>query len=103
MDSQTEEALVASKVDYLAEEYSQLLVSQLDEQRAYFSGLLAKQAEEAESRVQESSERCQSLEKALQIATTDAKNAERKCRATENKMVSSHSDVLLRQGRMRVR
>ena len=68
MDSQTEEALVASKVDYLAEEYSQLLVSQLDEQRAYFSGLLAKQAEEAESRVQESSERCQSLEKALQIA-----------------------------------
>ena len=41
---------MASKVDYLAEEYSQLLVSQLDEQRAYFSGLLGKQAREAESK-----------------------------------------------------
>ena len=89
----TEEALVASKIDYLAEEYSQLLVSQLDEQRAYFGGLLGKHTEEAESRAQESSERCQSLETALQVTTADAKNAERKCRAIENKMVRSHIDT----------
>ena len=101
MDPQTEEALVASKVDHVHEGYSQLLRSQLDGQRAYYSDLLEKQAEEAESRAQESSERCQSLEQALQTSTTDAKNAERKCRATENKMVSCSSNAPLRQVSMR--
>lgn len=84
---------MASKVDYLAEEYSQLLVSQLDEQRAYFGGLLGKHKEEAESKAQESSKRCQSLETALQVTTADAKTAERKIRATENKMVRCHHDT----------
>lgn len=88
MDSQTEEALVASKVDYLAEEYSQLLVSQLDAQRAYFSGLLGKQAEEAESRAQESTEHCKSLETALHKSNAEAKAAERKCRSAEKRLVS---------------
>ena len=78
---------MASKVDYLAEEYSQLLVSQLDEQRAYFNGLLGKQAEEAESKAQESLARCRSLEAAVQSSAADAKAAERKCRATDNRLV----------------
>lgn len=89
VDSQTEEALVASKVDYLAEEYSQLLVSQLDEQRAYFGALLEKQAAEALGKAQEGAERCKGLEAALQSTAADAKAAERKCRAAENKLVSS--------------
>ena len=78
---------MASKVDYLAEEYSQLLVSQLDEQRAYFNGLLRKQAEEAESKAQESIARCRSLEAAMQSSAADAKAAERKCRATDSRLV----------------
>lgn len=44
VDVGLEEALVASKLDHLAAEYSHLLVSQLDAQRAYFDGLLQRQA-----------------------------------------------------------
>ncbi len=82
---------MASKVDYLAEEYSQLLVSQLDEQRAYFNGLLVKQAEEAESKAQESDAQYRSLVAAVQSSTADAKAAERKCRATDTRLVNCKS------------
>ena len=36
---------MASKLDHLAAEYSQLLVSQLDQQRAYYDGLLQRVSE----------------------------------------------------------
>ena len=45
-----EDALVASKLDALAAEYSHLLASQLESQRAFYEGRAAKAAAEAEAR-----------------------------------------------------
>ena len=98
VDSQTEEALVASKVDYLAEEYSQLLLSQLDEQRAYFGTLHEKQAKQAEATLQECETRCKNLEAATESNAAKAQAFERKCQAAESKLVGSNRpliDVLL--------
>ena len=89
VDSQTEEALVASKVDYLAEEYSQLLLSQLDEQRAYFGTLHEKQAQQAEATLQESKAQCKSLEAAAQSSAAKAQASERRYKAAESKLVGT--------------
>ena len=80
---------MASKVDYLAEEYSQLLLSQLDEQRAYFGTLHEKQAKQAEATLQESKAHCKSLEAATQNSAAKAQALERKCKAAESKLVGT--------------
>ncbi len=83
MDSQTEEALVASKVDFLSEEYNQLLVSQLNQQRAYFEDRLQQQAEEIEmlkSQAQDLNRQCES-------ACEQARSSDRARHAVEQKMV----------------
>ena len=98
VDSQTEEALVASKVDYLAEEYSQLLLSQLDEQRSYFGTLHEKQAQQAEATLQESKAQCKSLEAAAQSSAAKAQASERRYKAAESKLVGTGAppvDVLV--------
>jgi hypothetical protein len=87
LDPQTEEALVASKVDYLAEEYSQLLVSQLDQQRAYFEALLQKRSDEVEAIKQQADAFRVKSELALQQATETALTADKARRAAENKLV----------------
>ncbi|CAK0773568.1 hypothetical protein CVIRNUC_004079 [Coccomyxa viridis] len=93
VDSQTEEALVASKVDYLAEEYSQLLLSQLDEQRAYFGTLHEKQAQQAEATLQESKAQCKRLEAAAQSSAAKAQASERRYKAAESKLAAMTSSL----------
>ena len=83
MDPQTEEALVASKVDYLSEEYNQLLVSQLNQQRAYFENRLQQQAEEIEEMKRQAQDMCRKQES----ASVDARTSDRARRAVEQRMV----------------
>ena len=83
MDPQTEEALVASKVDYLSEEYNQLLVSQLNQQRAYFENRLQQQAEEIEEMKRQAQDMCRKQES----ASVDARTSDRARRAAEQRMV----------------
>ncbi|KAK9915609.1 hypothetical protein WJX75_001452 [Coccomyxa subellipsoidea] len=82
MDPQTEEALVASKVDYLSEEYNQLLVSQLNQQRAYFENRLQQQAEEIEEMKRQAQDMCRKQES----ASVDARTSDRARRAVEQRM-----------------
>jgi len=88
LDEQTEEALVASKVDYLAEEYSQLLVSQLDQQRSYYEGLLKRRDEEAEASLQCLHDACKASESAVKNALKEAGEAESARHAATHKLVS---------------
>ena len=95
---------MASKVDYLAEEYSQLLLSQLDEQRAYFGTLHEKQAQQAEATLQESKAQCKSLEAAAQSSAAKAQASERRYKAAESKLVGTDAppvDVLVSSDRIK--
>ncbi len=74
---------MASKVDYLSEEYNQLLVSQLNQQRAYFENRLQQQAEKLE----EVKRQAQDLSKKRESASEDARTSDRARRAVEQKMV----------------
>lgn len=87
IDPQTEEALVASKMDHLAEEYSQLLVGQLDQQRAFYEQRLQHQSEEIEEVKRQAHEMCRSCESARTKACEDAKTSDRLRRAAEQKVV----------------
>ncbi|CAL8470200.1 g9742 [Coccomyxa elongata] len=82
LDSQTEEALVASKVDYLSEEYNQLLVSQLNQQRVYFEDRLQQQAEEIEMLKGQA----QDLSRQRESACEQARSSDRARHAVEQKM-----------------
>ena len=90
MDPQTEEALVASKLDHLATEYSQLLVGQLEQQRAYYDGLLQRGAEEAEAARRQAQQDCSRAEAAVEAAQKEAKGSERARKAAEQKLVRDH-------------
>ena len=87
LDPQTEEALVASKLDHLAAEYSQLLVAQLDQQRAYFDGLLQRQASEAEASTSDARAAAERSTAGAEAARGEAAQAERARRAAERKLV----------------
>ena len=89
MDPQTEEALVASKLDHLATEYSQLLVSQLEQQRTYYDGLLQRSAEDAEAARRQAQQNCSKAEAAVEAAQKEAKGSERARKAAEQKLVWS--------------
>lgn len=89
LDPQTEEALVASKLDYLTAEYSQLLVSQLDQQRAYYDGLLLRGTEDAEAAKRCAVEECTKWQCAAEAAQKEAKASERSRRAAEQKLVGN--------------
>ncbi|KAK9837153.1 hypothetical protein WJX81_006530 [Elliptochloris bilobata] len=86
VDAGLEEALVASKLDHLATEYSHLLVSQLDAQRAYFEGLLQRQASEAEACSSEAQATAERGTAAAEAARAEAAQAERARRAAERKL-----------------
>jgi hypothetical protein len=87
LDPQTEEALVASKLDHLAAEYSQLLVGQLEQQRGHYEALLQRSAEEAEAARREALEQCAKWEASAEAAQQEAKASERGRRAAEQKLV----------------
>ena len=87
VDAGLEEALVASKLDHLASEYSHLLVSQLDAQRAYFEGLLQRQASEAEASTSDARAVAERSTAAAEAARGEAAQAERTRRAAERKLV----------------
>ncbi len=87
VDAGLEEALVASKLDHLAAEYSALLMSQLDAQRAYFEGLLARQAGEAEASAGDARAAAERGAALADKARAEAAQAERAGRAVERKLV----------------
>ena len=87
VDAGLEEALVASKLDHLAAEYSALLMSQLDAQRAYFEGLLARQAGEAEASAGDARGAAERGAALADKARAEAAQAERAGRAAERKLV----------------
>lgn len=87
LDPQTEEALVASKMHFLAEEYSQLLVNQLDQQRAYYEGLLHNREEELEALKQQADALRSKCEIAGQQALDSKKRDEKLRQSTESKLV----------------
>ena len=85
---------MASKLDYLTAEYSQLLVSQLDQQRAYYDGLLLRGSEDAEAAKRRVQEECTKWQCAAEAAQKEAKASERGRRAAEQKLVGDERVIL---------
>lgn len=84
-----EDALVASKLDALAGEYSALLAGQLESQRTWYDGRQAKAIAEAEASRAEAVASAERGEAAAEGARTAAKDAERAKRTAERKLVEA--------------
>lgn len=81
-----EEALLASKLDFIAAEYNHLLATQLDSQRQYFEGVVAGAVEAAEARVAEQRAASERFQAETHRALTQAKDAERRRQVLERRV-----------------
>ena len=84
LESDTAEAILESKADAMAAQFSHLLVSQLDAQRAYFEGLLAA----AEAGVAAGTARAEAAEAAAVSATGEADAARAAAAAARDRAAS---------------
>ena len=89
LDEDVEEAMVLSKLDVLATEYSHLLVTQLESQRNHFEGLIAQQREEFQSLVDEARRKNEIAEKEASTFMNQAQDALNRQKQTESKLNES--------------
>eukprot|EP00887_Chlorella_sp_A99_P007070 scaffold2.g7070.t1 len=85
-DPEMEEALVVSKLDALASEYNHLLVTQLESQRHYFEGQLARQAAEGEAVAAAAAVHAAAAEEVASAAHAAAAEAERRRTRAEGRV-----------------
>eukprot|EP01024_Parvocaulis_polyphysoides_P011759 TRINITY_DN14136_c0_g1_i2.p1 TRINITY_DN14136_c0_g1~~TRINITY_DN14136_c0_g1_i2.p1 ORF type:complete len:380 (-),score=46.42 TRINITY_DN14136_c0_g1_i2:42-1181(-) len=81
-----EDAMMDSKLDFLSQEYNHLLVTQLDAQREYFEGLLAKNAEESALRQEQLMTSALQSEKEVEELQLHVKEGQNKLRQLEKKV-----------------
>jgi BRCA1-associated protein len=81
--------LSCSKLDALATEYNHLLVTQLESQRQYFEGLLARQRVEAEADVDAAVAASSAAAAERDASLGAAAEADRRRRQADSKLVSA--------------
>ena len=89
LDADVEEAMVASKLDVLSQEYNALLVSQLEAQRQHFEGLVEKVRLERDAVVAEEREKTGVAVAAAEKAGKAAVEADKKHRHVSSKLAET--------------
>jgi BRCA1-associated protein len=93
MDGEMEEALVASKLDALAQDYNHLLVTQLESQRVYFEGMMVRHRHELEAAASAATARAEEAQQAAEEAKLSMEKSENRLKSVEAKLADAQSKL----------